>query len=78
MDLIARQLKMDPVAFRKINLMRDGDISPIGHAVPHIKSDAIVDEALRVSGYRKPKRQYAGRGMAIAQWLPLGGERAPE
>ena len=31
MDLIARQLKMDPVAFRKINLMRDGDISPIGH-----------------------------------------------
>ncbi len=31
MDLIARQLKMDPVAFRKINLMHDGDISPIGH-----------------------------------------------
>src|SRR6185369_14894636 len=75
MDLLARRVGMDPIEFRKINLMRDGDISPIGHAVvPHIKSDAIVDEALRVSGYRKPRHRYSGRGMAIAQWLPLGGE----
>ena len=74
MDLIARQLKMDPVAFRKINLMRDGDISPIGHRVPHIKSDEIVDEAVRVSGYRNAKRKHSGRGVGIAQWLPLGGE----
>jgi CO/xanthine dehydrogenase Mo-binding subunit len=51
MDLIARQLKMDPIAFRKKNLMRDGDVSPIGHRVPHIKSDEIVDEAVRASGY---------------------------
>src|SRR6266545_5641042 len=74
MDLIACQLKMDPVAFRKINLMRDGDISPIGHRVPHIKSDEIVDEAVRVSGYRSTKRKHCGRGVGIAQWLPLGGE----
>ena len=74
MDLIARRLKMDPVAFRKINLMRDGDISPIGHAVPHIKSDEIVDEAVRASGYRSAQRKHSGRGVGIAQWLPLGGE----
>jgi CO/xanthine dehydrogenase Mo-binding subunit len=74
MDLIARQLNIDPVAFRKINLMRDGDISPIGHRVPHIKSDEIVDEAVRVSGYRNAKRKHSGRGVGIAQWLPLGGE----
>ncbi|MET0690604.1 MAG: xanthine dehydrogenase family protein molybdopterin-binding subunit [Candidatus Binatia bacterium] len=74
MDLIARRLKMDPVAFRKINLMRDGDISPIGHAVPHIKSDEIVDEAVRASGYRSTQRKHSGRGVGIAQWLPLGGE----
>jgi CO/xanthine dehydrogenase Mo-binding subunit len=74
MDLIARRLGMDPVAFRKKNLMRDGDQSPIGHAVPHIKSEEIVNAAIRVSGYRKPKQKYSGRGFAIAQWLPLGGE----
>jgi len=74
MDLIARRLGMDPIAFRKKNLMRDGDLSPVGHVVPHIKSDEIVDQAVRSSGYRKPKRKYVGRGIALAQWLPLGGE----
>ncbi len=74
LDLIARRLGMDPIAFRRKNLMRDGDTSPIGHVVPHIKSHQIVDKAIAASGYRKPKRKSTGRGMAVAQWLPLGGE----
>ena len=74
MDLVAKRLEMDPIDFRKINLMRDGDESPIGHVVPHIKSDETIDAAVQVSGYRKPKRKHLGRGVALAQWLPLGGE----
>jgi CO/xanthine dehydrogenase Mo-binding subunit len=74
MDLIARRLGMDPLAFRKRNLMHDGDLSPIGHAVPHIKSDEILRAAVKNSGYRSPKPKHRGRGIAIAQWLPLGGE----
>jgi CO/xanthine dehydrogenase Mo-binding subunit len=74
MDLIARRLNMDPIAFKKKNLMSDGDVSPIGHVVPHIKSHEIVDEAVRASGYEKPKGKQCGRGVAVAQWLPLGGE----
>jgi carbon-monoxide dehydrogenase large subunit len=74
MDLIARRLNMDPIAFKKKNLMSDGDVSPIGHVVPHIKSHEIVDEAVRASGYEKPKGKQCGRGCAVAQWLPLGGE----
>lgn len=73
-DLIARRLAMDPVAFRKKNLMRDGDISPIGHRIPHIKSDEILAAAVEGSGFHRPKRKNTGRGLAIAQWLPLGGE----
>jgi len=74
MDLIARQLEMDPVLFRRKNLMRDGDVSPIGHVVPHIKSHEIMDQAVRASGYEKPKGKRCGRGVSVAQWLPLGGE----
>lgn len=74
MDLVAKRLHMDPVEFRRKNLMRDGDVSPIGHRVPHIKSDEIVDAAIEGSRYRKRKRKHTGRGIAIAQWLPLGGE----
>ena len=74
MDLIARRIGMDPVSFRKINLMRDGDVSPIGHVVPHINSKETVDGAIHASGWLKPKRRNIGRGIAIVQWLPLGGE----
>ena len=74
MDLIARQLKIDPIAFRRKNLMRDGDISPIGHVVPHIKSHQIMDQAVHASGYEKSKGKHCGPGVSVAQWLPLGGE----
>jgi carbon-monoxide dehydrogenase large subunit len=74
MDLVARRLGMDTVRFRKKNLMHDGDISPIGHVIPHIKSDEILAQAIQVSGYDKRKRNQVGRGLALAQWLPLGGE----
>jgi CO/xanthine dehydrogenase Mo-binding subunit len=74
MDLVARRLAMDPIGFRQKNLMRDGDVSPVGHVIPHIKSDEILAEALQVSAYRKSKRKHVGRGLALAQWLPLGGE----
>jgi CO/xanthine dehydrogenase Mo-binding subunit len=74
MDLIARRLGMDPVTFRQKNLLHDGDLSPIGHVIPHIKSDELVESAVEHSGYRRPKRKHTGRGIGLAQWLPLGGE----
>ncbi|HLN86423.1 MAG TPA: molybdopterin cofactor-binding domain-containing protein, partial [Candidatus Limnocylindrales bacterium] len=42
--------------------------------IPHIKSDEILAKAIQMSGYNKPKRKQVGRGLALAQWLPLGGE----
>jgi CO/xanthine dehydrogenase Mo-binding subunit len=74
MDLVARRLGMDPIVFRRKNLMHDGDVSPIGHVIPHIKSDETLAQAIAVSGYTKSKRKQIGRGLALAQWLPLGGE----
>ena len=74
MDLVAKRLGMDPVVFRQKNLLHDGDLSPIGHVIPHIKSDELVESAVAQSDYRRPKRKHTGRGFAVAQWLPLGGE----
>ncbi len=74
MDLVARRLGMDPVEFRQKNIMHDGDLSPIGHLVPHIKSEETLKLAIEASGYGKLEKRSRGRGIAIAQWLPLGGE----
>jgi carbon-monoxide dehydrogenase large subunit len=73
MDLIAKKLNMDPVEFRRINLMHDGDASPTGKAVPHIKAEETLNKALQASGYNKPKRKNVGRGIALTQWMTNGG-----
>ncbi|MGH7825641.1 MAG: xanthine dehydrogenase family protein molybdopterin-binding subunit [Candidatus Binatia bacterium] len=74
MDLVAKRLGVDPAVFRQKNLLRDGDVSPIGHVIPHIKSGEILQKAVEASGYHRPKSKHTGRGVAVAQWLPLGGE----
>ena len=65
---------MDPVEFRRINLMRAGDESPFGKRAPHLEAARVLDRALQDSRYHSPKAVHTGRGVAMAQWFPLGGE----
>ena len=74
MDLIAKKLRMDPARFRRINLMQDGDESPVGRKISHIKARETLDRLVRESKYRSPKKPNVGRGLALIQWLALGGE----
>ena len=64
MDLVAKALGMDPIRFRKINLMRAGEESPTGHAIHHIKAEETLEKAIQASGYHKPKKKNVGRGVA--------------
>jgi CO/xanthine dehydrogenase Mo-binding subunit len=74
MDLIAKKLHMDPARFRRMNLIQDGDESPIGRKISHIKARETLNRLVRESKYYSPKRPNVGRGLAIIQWLALGGE----
>jgi CO/xanthine dehydrogenase Mo-binding subunit len=73
-DLVAERLGLDPAAFRQLNFMHDGDISPVGHAIPHIKAEETLVRALDASGFTRPKAKNVGRGCAIADWVSKGGE----
>jgi len=73
-DLVAKRLNMDPVEFRRMNFMHDGDTSPLGEVIPHVKATETLARALDESGYRKPKGKNIGRGCAIADWVSKGGE----
>jgi CO/xanthine dehydrogenase Mo-binding subunit len=73
-DLIAKELRMDIARFRRINLMQDGDESPVGRKISHIKARESLDRLLRASKYHGPKKANVGRGLALIQWLALGGE----
>ena len=73
-DLIAKRLAMDPAEFRRMNFMHDGDTSPLGHVIPHVKAAETLSRALDASGFNKPKVKNVGRGCAVGDWVSKGGE----
>jgi carbon-monoxide dehydrogenase large subunit len=73
-DVVAKRLKIDPAEYRRINFMRDGDKSPLGEVMPHVRPGDTLIKAVEVSGYHAPKPKNVGRGCAIANWVSKGGE----
>jgi CO/xanthine dehydrogenase Mo-binding subunit len=65
MDIIARELGMDPVEFRMRNLLDDGEATPFGQKLKGIVVKEILKKALDVSGWTKPKAKNVGRGVAV-------------
>ncbi len=74
LDLVARKLGMEPAEFRKKNLMRDGDVDPVGEKIDYIKAEDTLKKALEEAGYNKPKPKNVGRGIAMIQWLTNSGQ----
>ncbi|HJX08983.1 MAG TPA: xanthine dehydrogenase family protein molybdopterin-binding subunit, partial [Candidatus Binatia bacterium] len=74
LDIVARKLGMDPAEFKRKNMLRDGDETPIGAHISHIRGAAALDKAIQLSGYRKPKTKHVGRGLSFSEWSPNGGE----
>ena len=74
MDEVARKLGMDPAEFKRKNLMHDGDETPIGGHVSHIRGVEALERAIEMSGYNKPRPKHVGRGLAFSEWSPSGGE----
>jgi CO/xanthine dehydrogenase Mo-binding subunit len=74
MDCMARQLGMDPLDFRLKNLIEDGGETPIGTRYQGIRAKETLEAAVAAAGYRTPKAPNIGRGIAIGERPPAGGE----
>lgn len=55
MDIIARELGVDPVEFRMRNLLRDGDLSPLGQKWQHILVRETLRKAADASNWRRAR-----------------------
>jgi CO/xanthine dehydrogenase Mo-binding subunit len=64
-DIIARELGLDPVEFRMKNLLNAGDPTPFGQKLQGIVVKETLNKALQVSGWNKPKAKNVGRGLAV-------------
>ena len=73
-DCIARQLGIDPLDFRLQNLLEEGDGTPIGTRYQGIRARETLEAAAAAAGYRTPKAPHIGRGIALGERPPAGGE----
>jgi len=74
LDIVARKLGMDPAEFKRKNMLRDGDETPTGGHISHIRGEEALDRAIQLAGYEKPKAKNIGRGLSFSEWSPSGGE----
>jgi CO/xanthine dehydrogenase Mo-binding subunit len=74
LDIVARKLGMDPAEFKRKNMLRDGDETPTGGHISHIRGEEALQKALELSDYSKPKPKNVGRGLSFSEWSPSGGE----
>jgi CO/xanthine dehydrogenase Mo-binding subunit len=67
MDMVAHELGISPYEFRKINLMKDGDLLPNGKPLVHVQARRTLDAAIKASNWGKTNPQLnVGRGMSIS------------
>src|SRR2546426_10320449 len=74
-DEVARQLGLDPLAFRSKNLIVDGEETASGERFEHVRVHETLQAAAEAAGYHQTKLPYVGRGIAIGD-RPTGGGQA--
>src|SRR6266540_2802693 len=66
MDMIAREISLDPAEFRRRNVLQDGDVLPNGHHLEHVRAKETLEAALEASDWSRPKPgPWIGRGLAM-------------
>ena len=73
-DCVARELGMDPLEFRRKNLIVNGDPVASGHHFEDIRVVETLEAAVDAAGYSQPKPANVGRGIAIGFRGPGTGE----
>jgi CO/xanthine dehydrogenase Mo-binding subunit len=65
MDMIARELGIDPLEFRLRNVLIDGDESPMGERWQHIRCRETLMAAAEAAAWTSPKPPNVGRGIGM-------------
>jgi CO/xanthine dehydrogenase Mo-binding subunit len=72
-DVVAEQLGLDPVAFRRRNLVREGDAGPTGQIFERIGVIETLENAAAAIGWGKPLPDGEAIGIATGWWPSFPG-----
>ena len=73
-DILAKELGMDPAAFRLKNFLGEGEADAVGHELHSVRFREVLQGALDAAGWRKPKKRNHGRGIALSGRHISGGD----
>ena len=74
MDIIARELGLDPLELRLKNLAGEGDLGPSGQVLEHVGLRDAIDAVVERIGYRdRAPAADRGMGLAICWWTTTTG-----
>jgi CO/xanthine dehydrogenase Mo-binding subunit len=81
MDLLANILKLDPLEFRRSNILRNGDENALGETMESISYEkALTEVAKSIEWSKKPQASgpwVTGKGLAVGvKWGPAGPHQA--
>jgi CO/xanthine dehydrogenase Mo-binding subunit len=77
LDLCAQRLGMDPVALRRVNLMRDGATTHTRQKLDRVLAIECLDAAIKAAGWDPGVPYRQGEGHAPRQDLDRPGNRPP-
>ena len=72
-DMVARELGVDPVEMRLRNVVREGDTSPVGEEWQDIRAAETIQKAAETIEWGKKSRPLTGKGLAISEHHAIGG-----
>ena len=72
-DEVAKAIGMDPVDFRLMNLVNDGEPTALGDVFVENRASDTLRAAIEASGYSSAKGKGVGRGVSVGERPPGGG-----
>jgi CO/xanthine dehydrogenase Mo-binding subunit len=73
-DEVARAVGMEPLQFRLKNLIDEGEPMPAGEPFRELRIKETLTAAVKAADYERAKAPGSGRGIAIGERPPGGGE----
>jgi CO/xanthine dehydrogenase Mo-binding subunit len=77
LDMIAKEIGVDPLALRLANATRTGDISVHGWKISSAGLDQCIQTVAKASRWHKRSRKRSGRGMGLAASIHVSGLNQP-
>ncbi|ETX03177.1 MAG: hypothetical protein ETSY2_33980 [Candidatus Entotheonella gemina] len=75
MDMLAKELGLDPYEFRMHNILKDGGTTPVGDTLQHIRAEETLRQAAEAANWgRTAKQPNVGVGIAISDQAQGAGQ----